>query len=46
MKHRESKPVTAKVVERTDAETFCGFVNPRIADDTLRTTNTSRGCHV
>ena len=35
MKHRESKQVTAKVVERTDAETLCGFVNARIADDTM-----------
>ena len=35
MKHRESKQVTAKVVERTNAETLCGFVNARIADDTM-----------
>ena len=35
MKHRESKQVTAKVVERTDAETLCGFVNARIADGTM-----------
>ena len=35
MKHRESKQVTAKVVERTDAETLCGFVNARITDGTM-----------
>ena len=35
MKHRESKQVTAKVVERTDAETLCGFVEERITDDTM-----------
>ena len=35
MKHRESKQVAAQVVERTDADTLCGFVNARIADDTM-----------
>ena len=35
MKHRESKQVAAQVVERTDAETLCGFVDERIADDTM-----------
>ena len=35
MKHRESKQVTAKVVDRTDGPTLRGFVNARIADDTM-----------
>ena len=34
MKDRKTKKVATKVVERTDAETLCGFVNERITDGT------------
>lgn len=34
MKDRKTKKVAAKVVERTDAATLCGFVNERITDGT------------
>ena len=35
MKHRETKKVTAQVVERADSDTLCTFIEDRITPDTM-----------